>query len=269
MNDFKKRLRLKVDCFSSDTHLRDLARVAYAECLFADFEGKEQSFIADSVLNNSLFLHATNLSDMKSMINRLRGILTADDFDKFIKKAIWQCIADDCYEKCKTIVDDYLSEKVEYDHRQFGIITSEKLDFIESISDKIAVHPFINMNYMFNKSGLEGHVRLLKLVNQKRLKLSIQGNWLTEESYAVLCTAAFMGYLDDFMSKEMIATIQAKALTEIVNRETHDDFKISTFNQYTDSDLMNIFCTATDFIGNNEQLIEGLCKINKLRNSSK
>lgn len=268
MSPFRKRMKLKADCFDANVEIRDLARVAYAELLFDSFEGKDQAYITDRVKNDVLFLHASNTETMISQLNWLKGVLQEDDFEFFIEGLVQDAIVDQAYEKCLAIIEKFVHIKFKVRIDRLGNYDPDKIKFLEGVKDHIVIDSFFNFNFNTSKIGVEGYARLLKLTDKETLEYKIVNDDHRLHTYQYVLSAIQQGYLDDYFSGDICNVIIATSLSEFLDGHLDERYKFEAIADYSDSDLLEIFCGAMELSRNRDFLAKGLRTAHRIRSQN-
>jgi hypothetical protein len=258
-------MKLKADCFDANVEIRDLARVVYAELMFESFEGKDQAYITDRALNDVLFLYAGNTETMLSQINLLKGILNEADFKDFIENLAKNAIMDNAYEKCDIILKNFVNVRFKVYYERLGIFDIEKVEFLESVKDYILIFPFFDFNFNTNKIGLDGYCKLLKLTDKDSMEFKILHEKGNTNTLRYLLSGINHGYLEGYFSENVSNVITASSLTEFLEEDIDARYKNEAICDYTDSELLGIFCNAMDACRNREYLADGLRAAYKIR----
>lgn len=265
MSTFSKRMKLKTDCFDPNVEIRDLARVAYTELIFESFEGKDQAYITDRALNDVLFLYAGNTETMLSQVHLLKGVLKPEDFEIFVKELANNAIMDNSYEKCRAILNAFVDVKYKVDYRRLGVIDQEKVNFLESVKDFILIAPFFDFNFNIHKIGVEGYCKLIKLADKDTLEFKITHEKDSGERYRYLLIGIDAGYLKDYFSDPVVDVITASTLSDFLDEKFDERYVYEALCDYSDSDLLRIFCNAMEASRNRDYFAQGLRAAHKIR----
>lgn len=202
--------------FSADPSLRKPARVEKVEeflKLAREVSSTDSRGIEMMLSGSSLFIHDLDEPRLIELLTFLSMKLDRFDFEQWISRGYDWALRDRAFEAIPTI-HKFTNQVLVFEADSFkGSITPELIDFLETNREICAIRPFIQLrDWCQNPAGIEGFVRLIKLVNLDELVRHFTNGHEEYEDYGALSLLCEEGAFDGYFDQQTISVLIARGL---------------------------------------------------------
>jgi len=253
--------------FSSDLKLRKAARVKKVEDfleLARQVPANNSRTIEMLLFSHSLHVHDLDEIRLVELLTFLSIKLDPSDFTQWVSDRYDLALKDHALQAIQTI-HSVTGIHLVFDPSEYrGDITPELIDFLEENKHLATVSPFAQVySWRQTTAGIEGFVRLIKLVNHKNLVNFFITGHEDYPAYIPLSLLSEEGALDGYFDQDIINILNARGLIAGLNNATTDDMAEMILKRHEPTQVLMLLAAEAKRPICGSELTKALAKVHR------
>lgn len=207
----------RIAAFSHDPAQRKAGRLQIISLFLERSKLLAHENLVDSLQRDNLFIHELDEKDLLSFLSLAASHIERHDFQNWLDLKISLALKDHSFDQAKMIMD-FSKQKTCFAIDNFaGSLSFEILDFLELNQKQIKVEPFVQIKWNHNIAGVEGFVRLIKLIEPEAFSQFVKHGHAEAWEFETIGLLTQEGHFEGVFESEIADILIGKSLVAGLN----------------------------------------------------
>lgn len=242
----------RISAFSSEPAQRKAGRLEIISRFLQRSKSRSHQDLVESLNKDNLFIHELEEKDLLNFLALAASHIERHEFKGWLDLKFSMALKDHSFDQAKVILD-FSKQKTRFAIDGFyGSLSSEILDFLERNQEQIVFEPFVQINWDHNIAGVEGFVRLIKLIEPDSFNQFVKHGHAETREFSTIGLLAQEGHFDEAFDSELVDILIGKYLVACLNETDAADTHKLFLDQFDPAKVLYLLATQASYSENRE-----------------